>query len=527
MVFIIAFIFANYIGFQISKFDEVNIIQSFIFLIILLLLAFILKKLHIQKFVINNPVSLSKKKNNFLIIFFMLFVIYFVASLIFFPGIYAYDTTAVLSEWKLGYLYSNQPAIYTLFVGSLLETGYFLFKSYQIAAYFVTFIQLCIFALCNAYALSFIFEEFKMNKIIKIIILIGFALMPFNSILSVSITKDVLFSGMYIVLIVLMLKIIYFNQDSYKLYLLIGIINCLLIMLRKNMLIVSLFFLVVLLFAKLKGKISVIITISISLVISIFVSSCIDTFFRKSDFSLYETLSIPMSQLARASIEHYDEFSFIDKEMVYKIWGNDELYRQYNPYLSDMIKLPNYEFLLNDKENLALYFKWWIKVGLKYPKEYIESFLCQNIGSWYMLDKTHSEIYDIKYYDGKQSSEFYGVYGYLQTFCFETDYPIYENSKIPIIRNEMVKIVSNNFYQKIPVLWLLFSPALYFWLLMLNLYFMRRNRKMRVVLLYVLLTWVSYLFGPCTLVRYMLPIINSSILISVFNLGISKEKLEI
>lgn len=525
MGILLAFIYINFIGYQIINDGKLNLLWCAILLFGCILIYFVLRKLPITNLKINNPIKLEKSnKNHFVIVFLILLIIYLVMSLIFFPGIYAYDTTSLLSEWKRGYLYSNQPAIYTLFVGVVLEIGYFLFNSYQIAGYIVTLVQIVIFALCNAYAISFIFNNFKVNIFIKIVVLFLFGLMPYNSILAVSITKDVIFSGLFVVLIVIMLKIIYFEENKNSLYIGLGIISIILMLLRKNMVIVSLLFLVLIIICKNKNKIMLIKTLIISLIITISLSTCVDSLFRKSDYSLYETLSIPLSQLAKISIDYYDDFSNYDKAMVYKLWGIDEDYRNYSPYLSDKIKLPNFDYLLSDSDNFNEFLQWWLKMGIKYPKSYIESFLSQNIGSWYIFDKTHSEIYDIKYYDGKPITEFNGVYGYLQTFCFETDYPIYEDSLMPMVRDTLVKFVSNNQYQDIPMLWILFSPALYFWVLVFNMYFKRHDNKTILIMSFMLITWVSYLFGPCTLVRYMLPIMNGTIIITLFNLGISKEK---
>ena len=528
MKIILTFIFVNYIGFQLTNNGKIDLLWSTILLIGCILIYLLFRKLPFKKYRINNPIKIEKSnKNYFVIVFLILILAYLIMSFVFFPGIYAYDTTSLLSEWKLGYLYTNQPAIYTVFVGIFLELGYFLFNSYQIAGYVVTLVQIIIFALCNAYAIAFIFNNFRINIFIKIVVILLFGLMPFNSILAVSITKDVLFSGLFLVLIILMIKILYFDKKNISLYVSFGIINIILMMLRKNMVIVSLLFLIIIVFCKVKDKIKLIKTIGISIISAIIISSSIDTIFRKSDYALYETLSIPLSQLAKVSIDYYDEFSDFDKAMVYKLWGKDEAYRNHSPYLSDNIKLPNFDYLLTDSANFKEFTQWWIKMGVKYPKSYIESFLKQNIGSWYIFDKTHSQIYDIKYYDGNPSTEFYGVYGYLQTFCFETDYPIYEDSLIPTVRDTMVKFVSNNQYQDMPIVWLLFSPALYLWLLLFNMYLKRYDKKAILIMSFMLITWVSYLFGPCTLVRYMVPIMNGAIIITLFNLGISKNKITI
>ena len=81
-------------------------------------------------------------------------------------------------------------------------------------------------------------------------------------------------------------------------------------------------------------------------------------------------------------------------------------------------------------------------------------------------------------------------------------------SLLPGVRNFFEQICRRNSYQKYPVVSLLFGPAASFWALLMvcALLVARRRARLLPAALGVLGIWLSYLFGPCTLPRYALPL---------------------
>ena len=144
--------------------------------------------------------------------------------------------------------------------------------------------------------------------------------------------------------------------------------------------------------------------------------------------------------------------------------------------------------------------KLWAKDAKKYAHEYVEAFLLLNVGSWYPDDLSHSTIYPDASYNDK---------GYLQLEEYDmTDVGIQTSCFLPAVRKLFERICRRNYYQKYPIVAILFSTATPFWVIVFacaKLISEKRGRFLPVAL-GVLGIWLSYLFGPCTLPRYTLPL---------------------
>lgn len=95
-----------------------------------------------------------------------------------------------------------------------------------------------------------------------------------------------------------------------------------------------------------------------------------------------ETLSVPLQGLARVASYRRDELpqELYDEICIY-IQEAD--IPNYNPYISDAVKNNANEVAL--KTNTLNFFKLWAKVGLRFPDEYVESFLTNTLGYYYPL----------------------------------------------------------------------------------------------------------------------------------------------
>ena len=135
------------------------------------------------------------------------------------------------------------------------------------------------------------------------------------------------------------------------------------------------------------------------------------------------------------------------------------------------------------------------------PRCALEAFLLLNIGSWYPDDTSYASVYsEVAAYLNK---------GYLQTQ--ETDMSadgIHTRCLFPLHRQLTERICRGNALQKLPLLSLLVAPSLPFWGMCLLFLLLRRRGYGRRILspALLLVLWVSYLLGPCTLVRYLLPL---------------------
>lgn len=158
-------------------------------------------------------------------------------------------------------------------------------------------------------------------------------------------------------------------------------------------------------------------------------------------------LSVPLQQMARTRVKEEQQIDFELRQELEKYISSEWVFASYDPHLADPVK--SRAVVHDDPVGLM---KTWIKLGMEYPAVYIDAFLDVSMGYWYLEDISHAQIYGI----GTESG-----FGYLSTD--NRDMPagceIIPHSYLPGLREWMEKIVSDNEYQRVPVLRIIFAPA--------------------------------------------------------------------
>ena len=220
--------------------------------------------------------------------------------------------------------------------------------------------------------------------------------------------------------------------------------------------------------------------------------------------SVYEALSIPAQQLRRAQRDTPDaadlnaiRYCFLESVApadgyiptfadIARFSLNTRVYGWFDPTMDSAVAP---EYIL----------KTWLSLAPKYPLQYIEAFLQTNRGSWYINDLSHANIY------GQIGS---GM-GYLMTRVVDTAawYTVTRNSLLPKLYQVISALVSDNQYQNIPILSVLMNTGFQMWSFFLSMLvcILRRKRILFVVCLIPFSLWLTILWGPCTLVRYIYP----------------------
>ena len=138
-------------------------------------------------------------------------------------------------------------------------------------------------------------------------------------------------------------------------------------------------------------------------------------------------------------------------------------------------------------------------MGRKNLRVYAEAFLMLNMGSWYPDDLSHSTVY-------RDTSGL--LKGYLQTDEYDfSEYGVESFDPLPKVKSLVNKFCRFNEYQKYPVVTVLFCTATPLWVILFSCSMLIARKKARYLpsVSGVMVIWISYLFGPCTLARYMLP----------------------
>lgn len=210
-----------------------------------------------------------------------------------------------------------------------------------------------------------------------------------------------------------------------------------------------------------------------------------------------EMLSVPLQQMARTRVAAEDTLAEEMRRELDRYLPSEWVMAAYDPHLADPVK--NRAVIHDDPAGLI---RTWIKLGLQHPQIYIDAFLDNSIGYWYLQDRSHAQIYGI----GTESG-----FGYLSTDnrTMPAGCEIVEHSYLPALRAGMERIVSDNVYQKLPVVRLAFAPALYWWLLCLYIAtaIYRKRYELLIPVVFLVCYYMTLLLSPTVLIRYMYPFV--------------------
>lgn len=437
--------------------------------------------------------------------------------LAYYPSVFAYDAEGQLYQ-VLAHDYStHHPLLHTIFLGAFFQFGGKVLGSYSMGMAIHSVVQMTLMACVFGYTLSFL-NRIKVPVCLRIMLLLFYALFPANSILALSTTKDVLFSALVLLhtLFVYRLTDYFkdFNKDGkHPAYPKAGstilcafyiLWTALMLLFRNNALYALTVSLPVLyvIFRISFGKGNVLwrryFTLTIvALILFAAGGMGLKASLKAHNGSPREMLSIPLQQMARTRVKAEETLSDNMRQELEQYIPEEWVFAAYNPYLADPVKN---RAVIHD--NPAGLIKSWIRLGLTHPQIYIDAFLDNSIGYWFLEDRTHSQIYGL----GTESG-----FGYLSTDnrAMPAGCEITEHSYLPGLRRFMERIVSDNEYQKIPVVRILFAPAFYWWLLCLYMAIVIYKRKYGLLLPAVFLGvyYLTLLLSPTVLIRYMYPFV--------------------
>lgn len=427
--------------------------------------------------------------------------------LAYYPSVFAYDAEGQLYQ-VLAHDYStHHPLLHTLFLGFFFQIGGSLFGSYSTGMAIHSIVQMLLMASAFGYTLAFLYKK-GLPLFWYSILLLFYALFPVNSVLALSTTKDVLFSAL-VLLHTLFLYRLLIDQNtaagiSIKLEILYVCWTILLLLFRNNALYaLALSMPVIGLFLfrteRTSGRLwrRYLILTLLALALSVAGNRILIASLDAHNGSPREMLSIPLQQMARTRVKAEETMPLDLQQEVERYLPAEWVFAAYNPYLADPVK--NRAIIHDDPAGLI---KTWIRLGLQYPQIYLDAFLDNSIGYWFLEDHTHAQIYGIGIDSG---------FGYLSTDnrTMPAGCEIIEHSLLPGLRRLMEQIVSDNVYQQLPLLRVIFAPAFYWWLLCLYAAVVLYRKKYFLLLPAVFLAayYLTLLLSPAVLIRYMYPFV--------------------
>ena len=378
-----------------NMFFRVAIISA-VFLGLALIFYYVLLLIfnYLDKISLHNNDSEILKGNAFLSTFLLCVICYLPYFLYLFPGVMTPDSINQLEQAIGLQPYSNHhPWVHTLIIKLCFNIGNAITGDPEAGIAFYSVFQMIMGSLTASYVVSTL-KQLKVKKYILIFAALFYALVPYNAVFAVTMWKDVLFSYAVMIFICATLRDILLLNSADK-----GkgaqVVNCIVLMisslgfclLRSNgyyAFIITCVVYIAVVIRRLSGKRRVNIAI---MLFALFASAIIKGPVMKAcavtqpDF--VESLSIPLQQAANVIIKE-NNIDDRDNELIVNVIDTTYIADLYEPTFADNIKelvrAGQPEVLEGNKRD---YLGLYIRLGLKYPYDYLDAYRGQTSGYWY------------------------------------------------------------------------------------------------------------------------------------------------
>ena len=409
--------------------------------------------------------------------------------LITFPGSFAYDVPFQLKQVFTGEYSSHHPLLHTLLLGGCVRLGHAL-GQINLGAALYTVIQMTALAACFAASCASIARQSGARAAKWSAVF--FALYPLHMMMAVNATKDVLFSGLFVLTLALVREALVLERMDRKLELGIALCGAGMLLLRNNALYAMAVWSVLLLILFRKKALYTVLAALAAIALCLGANSAMKAKTNAQEGDLCEMLSWPIQQLARARNLYGDRLSNEEKMAIDEIMPG-ECWRLYDPTISDPVKFEfdTEQFLSDPGKYAGVY----LSVAEKCPQAYLDALLKLTYSFWY----PYSE---------------YGVSGYYLQMGITDQYyewcdfeRISSQSLLPRVLASLSWRFGAQGAMQIPVVGYAFNMGLIIWIMLyfvLREMYLGRWKSFGAALLPVLL-WGTFLLGPVMAGRYIYP----------------------
>ena len=501
-----------------------NILLSVVFGIIIGSVVYVLV-LTLQK--INSDKKITEKRRLrgvffpiSLVINILCWLPYYLA---YYPGILSYDSYVQIEQIATGAYNEHHPLMHTLLIRLFMTIGNKIFSSANAGIALYCVFQAIILAAVIAYALAVLYD--RAGRIYAIVMMILMAAFPINGYMSVTVTKDILFSVAFLLTTVAFCEYVFLQFDKEAtavkkilndVLLFIGVFG--ICVLRNNgkyalalMILVMLVFEITESISRMSNKKSdgkkkifihferPLIVCTASMCIAIISLLIVSKSLGASQGDRREMLSIPIQQIARVYKYHSDELDNDSVTLIneFILNGAADYYRQ---DISDPVKrnVNTYVVRYKTKDFVRVY----LKLFRQYPGEYINAFLAQNAGFIDIGDESHAHINETGSSKGT---------GYIQTAWAEWSLKnsgLKKDSKWQSLYGILETFADGNEYLNIFIIRYVFMPGIYLWITLIAIIYAVSKKRFASFIPFALMMgyYMTMFFGPTVQLRYIYPI---------------------
>lgn len=411
--------------------------------------------------------------------------------LIAFPGSFAYDVPFQLEQVFTGNYSAHHPLLHTLLMGGCVKLGHMI-GNINLGAALYTLIQMAGLATCFAASCASIARQSGARAARWAAVF--FALYPLHMMMAVNATKDVLFSGLFVLTLALAREALVPGKMNRKLGAGIALCGAGMMLLRNNALYAVAVWVLLLVIVCWKQALRLAGVTLLAVVLCMGANSAMKAATSATEGDLCEMLSWPIQQMARARNLHGDRLTDGEKTAIDELMPN-QAWALYDPTISDPVKFEfDTQAFLGDAGKYA---SAYLSIGMKCPQAYFDALMKHTYSFWY----PYSE---------------YGVSGYYLQMGVSDQYydwcdfeRISSQSFAPRVLASLSWRFGAQGAMQIPLVGYAFNMGVIVWIM---LYFVLREMYLgrwsgfAVSLLPVLL-WGTFLLGPVMAGRYIYPFV--------------------
>ncbi len=429
-----------------------------------------------------------------------------------YPGTVSNDGVTQIGKYYFKTVTAHHPPFSSWIMGTLFDIGNMITNDGRFGIFLYLLFQAICGALIIGYSISTMYY-FGISKILCYASAVFFAVTPIFGMFSQWYEKDLLYSLFTLLFLTTLVKLCLDSEKiTIKDCIVLTLEGLLCVFLRNNGIYAVIPAMIALVF--LAGEKFIRITIAgctaAIVIISAVVNGPVFDSLGIEPTNIREALSVPMQQSARYIIEHGDEVTEEEVEVLQNFFNDyGNIPNIYDPFCSDSVK--NTVFV--EKGGLPEYFATWFKMGLKHPQSYIDAFMCLNYG---YLAPT------------EQNAEANG------------DMPNQENEVIMSQLSDIgvdgtqnydnIQILKNLIFMDLvfPILRYLSMPGIYTWFMIVitAIFLKKKNKKGLVILIPNIINILVCLASPlCNGMRYELPVVLSVPLLLAVCAKTSRQKI--
>lgn len=436
--------------------------------------------------------------------------------LAYYPGICSYDAPVQTGQIVEHYYFDHHPIVHTLLLQGMLWLGNHIFGSMNAGMAMYTAVQMLLLAGSMAYGML-VLHRWGVAAGWQLAVQLLGMFFPFHWYMSVSMTKDTVFSAFLLLQLVSLVDLLWEDRNAWRpgirdLLFALGTVG--MILFRNNgkyaMIVLLAFVFLTFCFGKKARKLwgRLLLVSGAAFCVGLFVLSAVFSATHAEQGDRREMLSMPIQQLSRCMIYHggvgvlaEDDGTMdaADKALI-NDFILDEAYRDYDPGIADPVKRHTNTYLVRYRS--GEFIRVYLHLLGKYPGDMINAALATDAGFLSPFDTTHADVNRVENRAGLS---------YVQTRWDEdtlNDRGIYKDSKWPWLFTQLENWAENNSYLRIPVLKYLFVPGSYLWMyLALAAVLVIADRKRFCLPLAIVAGYYgTMLLGPTVQMRYVYPV---------------------